>query len=50
MEGILERFDTASAGIFSAGNWKKYFFVLHQQVLLITDLTERTKVIGKMHM
>jgi len=50
MEGILERFDSTTAGIFSSGTWTQYFFVLHEQVLLITDLNERTKVLGKMHM
>lgn len=50
MEGILERFDSTQAGYFSGGVWKKYFFVLHQDILIITDQIDHTKVLGKMHM
>ena len=50
MEGPLERFDTDNAGMFSSGNWKKYFFILHERVLIITDINERSKVVGRLHM
>jgi hypothetical protein len=50
MEGILEKWTTSEGGMFSGGVWKKYFFILHQQILMITDLNERTKIVGKIHM
>jgi phosphorylcholine metabolism protein LicD len=36
--------------MFSGGVWKKYFFILHQEVLIFTDINQRTKIIGKVHM
>ena len=50
MEGILEKYDTSEAGMFSKGVWKKYFFILHQDVLMLTDLNDRATIIGRMHM
>ena len=50
MEGILEKYDVATGGYFSYSGWKKYFFILHQEVLLITDLNDRAKIHGKLHM
>jgi hypothetical protein len=50
MEGILEKFDSKEGGMFSAGVWRKYFFILHQDVLIFTDINERAKIVGKMHM
>ena len=50
MEGILEKFNPTEGGMFSKGNWVKYFFILHQEVLIFTDLKERTKILGKLHM
>ena len=50
MEGPLEKFDTDSAGMFSSGSWKKYFFILHERVLIICDFNERSKIVGRLHM
>ena len=49
MEGILEKFDTIN-GIWSSGVWTKYFCILHEQVLLITDVNQRSNIVGKLHM
>lgn len=36
--------------MFSGGIWKKYFFILHQEVLIFTEINERSKIKGKIHM
>ena len=50
MEGILEKYDAGTGGYFSYSGWNKYFFILHQEVLLIADMNDRAKIHGKLHM
>jgi hypothetical protein len=50
MEGLLEKYDTKKGGIFASGVWDKYFFILHQEILIFTDANERTKILGRLHM
>jgi hypothetical protein len=49
MEGIVEKFESAN-GYFKSSGWTKYFLILHESVLLIADIKERTKIHGKLHM
>ena len=50
MEGILQKFDTDRPGLFNAGKWKQYYFILHEEVLMFMEIDQRTKIIGKLHM
>ena len=50
MEGILEKFNSTEGGMFTKGVWQKYFFILHQDILIFTDVKERNKILGKLHM
>jgi hypothetical protein len=50
MEGTLEVFDSVSKGMFKAGGWKKYFFILHHEILVFTDVSNTNQVVGKLHM
>lgn len=42
MEGILEKMDYKS-GLFSgsSGFWKEYYFILHEDVLMFTELNTK---------
>lgn len=50
MEGILELYEPDKKGVLTAGAWTKYFFVLHREVLMFTDLRDKSKVRGQLHM
>ena len=36
MEGILEKLDSHAAGVFKTAPWNKYYFVLHEEILMFT--------------
>ena len=50
MEGVLQKFDTDRPGIFTAGQWKEYYFILHEEVLMFMEVSNRTQIVGKLHM
>lgn len=50
MEGILEKFYPTTTNAFGAGTWHRHFFVLHDDILIFTELEQKTKILGKMHM
>jgi hypothetical protein len=46
MEGVLELFEPDKRGVFTSGVWKKVFFILHREVLMFTDLVDKSQVRG----
>ena len=36
--------------MFSSGSWRKFFFVLHERILIVCDFKDHSKVIGRLHM
>ena len=50
MEGVLEKLDFHEKGVFKTAPWNKYYFVLHEEILMFTQLTQRSQILGKMHM
>ena len=36
MEGTLEKFIGYSGTLFSSEEWKSYYFILHEEILLFT--------------
>jgi hypothetical protein len=42
MEGVLEKWDENVSGLFkSKGQWNKYYFVLHEEILMFTEVNYR---------
>jgi hypothetical protein len=51
MEGTLEKLDESKGGMFSGSStWKPYYFILHEDVLMFTEVTSKHKILGKLHM
>ena len=50
MEGILQKYDTAEGGWIKNGEWKEYYFILHENILMFTEVQNKAKVIGKLHL
>ena len=50
MEGTLEKFIGYSGTLFSSEEWKSYYFILHEEILLFTQLGDRSRVEGRLHM
>ena len=49
MEGILEKLDHPGKG-FKQAQWKTYYFILHEEILMFTEINNRQKISGKLHM
>jgi hypothetical protein len=50
MEGIIFKLDYKS-GLFSgSGTWNPYHFILHEDVLMFTNETQKSIILGKLHM
>lgn len=50
MEGVLEKYEIESGTLFNSGVWKPYYFILHQEVLMFTEVENKANIIGKIHM
>ena len=48
MEGVLERYEGKS--LFGGPTWKKYFFVLHEDILLMLDFPSKKQLLGQIHL
>jgi hypothetical protein len=50
MEGVLEKMDYKS-GLFSGkGTYKDYHFILHEDILMFTEIHQKQTIKGKIHM
>ena len=50
MEGVLEKMDY-KGGLFSgSGTYKEYYFILHEEVLMFTEINQKHVIKGKVHM
>lgn len=50
MEGILEKLDYKSGLFTGKGTYIDYYFILHEDVLMFTEINQKQKIMGKVHM
>lgn len=50
MEGVLEKYESVPGTLYNSDVWKRYYFILHQEVLMFTEVDNKANIIGKIHM
>ena len=50
MEGVLEKYESVQGTLFTSDVYKPYYFILHQEVLMFTEVDNKAIIIGKIHM
>jgi hypothetical protein len=51
MEGTLDKLEDTKGGFFSASTiWKPYYFILHEEVLMFTEVSSKHLILGKIHL